>query len=60
MLPSSVGGRYAPYRHGYTESFSVNMSLPDYLRRMFDYHQMDLEATADQMVTLLTINPGKV
>lgn len=60
MLPSSVGGRYAPYRHGYAESVSVNWSLPDYLRRMFDYHQMDLEATADQMVTLLTINPGRV
>ncbi|CAM9798327.1 unnamed protein product [Hapterophycus canaliculatus] len=27
---------------------------------MFDYHQMDLEATADQMVTLLSINPQRV
>lgn len=42
MLPSSVGGRYAPHRHGssYAQSMSVSWSLPDYLRRMFDYHQV--------------------
>ncbi|CAM9633625.1 unnamed protein product [Choristocarpus tenellus] len=56
MLPSSVGGRYAPYRNGHSDSLSVSWSLPDYLRRIVDYHQMDLESTADQMVTLLTFN----
>ena len=42
MLPSSVGSRYAPHRHGssYGQSMSVSWSLPDYLRRMFDYHQV--------------------
>ncbi|CAM9420983.1 unnamed protein product [Ectocarpus sp. 4 AP-2014] len=62
MLPSSVGGRYAPHRHGssYAQSMPASWSLPDYLRRMFDYHQMDMEATADQMVTLLSVNPQRV
>ncbi|CAM9317768.1 unnamed protein product [Discosporangium mesarthrocarpum] len=60
MLPSSVGGRYAPCRSAHGDSLSISWSLPDYLRRVVDYHQMDLEATADQMVTLLTVNPQGV
>lgn len=50
MLPSSVGGRYTPHRHGssYAQPMSVSWSLPDYLRRMFDYHQVSKQMERDQ------------
>lgn len=35
-------------------------SLPEYICRVFDYKQMDFEASLDQMKTLLSRNPGRV
>ena len=34
--------------------------FPDYMRRLCDLRQMDFEATFDQMLTLLSLEPSRV
>lgn len=34
--------------------------FPDYMRRLCDFRQMDFEATFDQLLTLISLEPQKV
>ena len=38
----------------------LSARLPDYFRRMLDYHQMDFDFTFSQMITILSLNPQSV
>ncbi|CAM9527186.1 unnamed protein product [Chrysoparadoxa australica] len=72
MLPlDGRSSQYSQYKNSFSGNsgsgvgvgsggFTVSSSLPEYLRRACDWHQMDLEATCDQMVYLLTVYPQRV
>ena len=38
----------------------LDSKFPKYFRRLVDFRQMDFEATFDQMITLLSIEPDNV
>jgi hypothetical protein len=44
---------------GYGSSI-LDARFPDYVRRLFDFRQMDFEATFDQMLSLLSMEPQQV
>ncbi|KAG5189300.1 UNC-50 [Tribonema minus] len=59
MLPlDGRNGRYAPHRRH--SSYGGDRSVPEYFARLFDFKQLDMESACDQMVTLLSLNPGRV
>ena len=37
----------------------LDSKFPQYVRRLIDFRQMDFEATFDQMLNLLSIEPQK-
>lgn len=38
----------------------MDAKFPDYMRRLCDFRQMDFEATFDQLLTLLSVEPQQV
>ena len=59
---SSRGGNL-PYIHSSPDSpthMSSTLTPQQYLQRMMDLHQMDLQSAVDQMRTLLTLYPQRV
>ena len=38
----------------------LDSKFPQYVRRLIDFRQMDFEATFDQMLNLLTVEPQKM
>jgi len=55
MLPLEARGFNYPGSGSFRST-----SIPEYLCRVLDYRQMDFEATFDQMLTLMSRNPGRV
>lgn len=41
-------------------SFGSDGRFPDYVRRIFDFRQMDFEAAFDQLTTLISLEPHRV
>jgi hypothetical protein len=39
---------------------SVREAMPEYIRRICDFRQMDFEAAFDQLLSLLSIEPHRV
>jgi len=64
-VPTGSDGLYSPSgRHSSSAAMHVNLSTTmtphQYLSRMFDLGQMDVQSTLDQMKTLLTLHPQRV
>lgn len=57
MLP--IDGRDELKLPGHMSRF-MDGKFPDYMRRLCDFRQMDFEATFDQMLTLLSLEPSRV
>lgn len=57
---SSRGGGNLPYRTSSPETISSTLTPQQYLQRMLDFHQMDLQSAVDQMRTLLSLYPQRV
>ena len=60
---SSSRGGNLPYIHSSPDSpthMSSTLTPQQYLQRMMDLHQMDLQSAVDQMRTLLTLYPQRV
>mmetsp|Transcript_27513 Transcript_27513/g.43358 ORF Transcript_27513/g.43358 Transcript_27513/m.43358 type:complete len:263 (+) Transcript_27513:58-846(+) len=58
MLP--LDGRTARYSNFSNRAYSNGYSSNEYLRRIYDFNQMDFEAAFDQFMTLLSRNPAQV
>lgn len=55
MLPRDV----RDLRTGSKVSKASDSKFPQYVRRLLDFRQMDFEATFDQMLNLLSIDPQR-
>jgi len=58
---SGSGSYYSPYRGGSGGGSGISSGgLPEYFRRLLDYHQMDFESTFEDMTMLCSTNPQRV
>ncbi len=55
MLPIDV----RDLKHGPNASRVLDSKFPQYIRRLCDFRQMDFEATFDQMLNLLSVEPQR-
>jgi hypothetical protein len=61
IASSSRGGGNLYLPHSATEESHLSTLTPQqYLQRMLDFHQMDLQSAVDQMRTLLSFYPQRV
>jgi hypothetical protein len=56
MLPADTNF----LKSGSSSQRFIDARFPDYIRRLCDFRQMDFEATFDQMLTLLSLEPQRV
>lgn len=54
------GGNVPPSAHLFMGGAGRSPSVPEFLRRVGDWRQMDFESAFDQMITLLSTEPARV